>query len=103
MDVRSNMKKSFVQKNEIKQGKLVPRHGWNYQHFFVKGHSLCQGWTSSIKGHNNFYNRLPRWRFEEGEFRWQDKKHDCVKCIRIWLELYCMFREFDKRKERLFP
>lgn len=98
------MKKDWMQKREIEQGKLVPRHGWNDRHFFIKGHSVCQGWTTSIKGYHVFNNRIPRWKTEQSpEFSRLIVKRDCVKCIRIWLELYCMFREFDKRKERLFP
>lgn len=97
------MKKDWMQERAIRKGKLVPRHGWNSRHFFVKGVSVCQGWKSSIKGHNSFDNRIPRWKKIIGEDNWDNKERDCGKCTRIWLELFHMFRQFDKKKERLFP
>lgn len=96
------MKKDWLQKRELKKGKLVPRHGWHDGHFFVKGTSACQGWKTSIKGYHYFKNRAPKWIDYKVEPFHTLYKKDCAKCTRIWLELYCMFREF-KVRERLFP
>ena len=80
----------------------VPRHGWKELHFFVRGHSVCGIWNTSIQGYNQFDNGVPVWKTIPGGTEWPwATKRDCPKCIRIWLELYYMFRE--NRNERLFP
>lgn len=76
-----------------------PRHGWKSLHFFVKGESLCGGWTSSINGYNYFTIRNPSWITEIGTDS-EKLIRDCAKCTRIWLELYHIFKNSEPR---LFP
>ncbi len=73
-------------------------NGWNYNHFFVHGKSVCttpsKGWTVDLRRADIcLKNRRPEFGRKE---KWNGTKIlDCKKCSAIWIELFNSFKNLN--------
>jgi len=76
-----------------RKDQIPHRHGWNLRHYFVKGSSICNKWTTDLRCSGGLDNRKPRF-VDHSSWR----KRDCVVCTRGWLELYANFKEITDNR-----